>query len=455
MRCFLLGLWLVSTTWLQAQTYITRQQALDDISFYNESLRQVHANPFLHIDEAGYRNQVDRITAAFPDSIELKEFLVQCHRITALLDDGHTSPALVQRAIVDDLRKPLFVPIAFAGDSQHVYVMQSKTDLVPRGAEIISINGTNLQRFWLQTRSWRGGLPAYRSVMASLLLGYHLALTGIRPPFHIQYREGNQAPRQVSIPEGINFTNCLLLAMPQLTGPAYSFHLADDHTGWLDFNRMEGDYTLLANYLDSCFAVMRAKKVSRLIVDLRKNSGGNSLLGDLLIGYLTRKKYRMSTARSWKVSQQYKDYLRTGGDSSHVYLQQPTGTIWRWEDCQPEDPKFIVDTLFEGKTYFLTGPFTYSSAMMLADAASRYQLAIVAGEPCGEAINDFGEVMTLTLPNSRLVVQVTTALDTGTDCGSANYTQVVMPDILIRTTINDLLMGRDPVAAYLLKKGTK
>jgi hypothetical protein len=47
---------------------------------------------------------------------------------------------------------------------------------------------------------------------------------------------------------------------------------------------------------------------------------------------------------------------------------------------------------------------------MLADAVKQYKLATLIGEPTGESTNDFGEVYTMELPNSKVKVQVTTAL---------------------------------------------
>jgi C-terminal processing protease CtpA/Prc len=50
----------------------------------------------------------------------------------------------------------------------------------------------------------------------------------------------------------------------------------------------------------------------------------------------------------------------------------------------------------------LIGPNTFSSANMTANAIQDYHLATLVGEPTGEPVNDYGELIFLRLPNTGL-----------------------------------------------------
>ena len=57
---------------------------------------------------------------------------------------------------------------------------------------------------------------------------------------------------------------------------------------------------------------------------------------------------------------------------------------------------------YSGNICVLTGPNTFSSANMLANAIKDYKLVILIGEATGEACNDYGELYWNKLPNTWL-----------------------------------------------------
>jgi C-terminal processing protease CtpA/Prc len=63
-----------------------------------------------------------------------------------------------------------------------------------------------------------------------------------------------------------------------------------------------------------------------------------------------------------------------------------------------------VEPRFDGPTSLLIGERTFSSAMLLADAARTYDLMLTVGQPTGGVPNALGDIGPFTLPNSRIVV---------------------------------------------------
>jgi len=95
----------------------------------------------------------------------------------------------------------------------------------------------------------------------------------------------------------------------------------------------------------------------------------------------------------------------------------------------------------KGKLYALVGPGTFSSGLLAAIKLRSDLNAVIIGEPPGERLNSYGEVRQLTLPNSHLPVQYSTKyFKLVSDDGAA-----FDPDVLVRTSIADWLAGKDPV----------
>ena len=153
--------------------------------------------------------------------------------------------------------------------------------------------------------------------------------------------------------------------------------------------------------------------------------------------------------RRGKISEGYKHYLLANGDSTNQYLQKQTGSIWELGNCKAQHPRFKKKNVFTGKVYVLTGPFTFSSANMLADGVKQFKLAEIVGEPTGEDTNDFGEAYSFTLPRSKIKIQTSTSFDFGAACDKKTQTPVV-PDKLVPRTLADRIQEKDRAMEYVL-----
>jgi len=434
----------------KAQLYITAKDALADIDSMNQMIRRLHYNPFLFTDEKNYRYKTDSICSTIKDSVSFQSFILKLAYLTALLEDGHTNPVIMQTVLKPYFRGSVFVPLVMESDDTGVYV---KEDLlksgIPVGARLVSINGLDMYSFFKEACNYYGGLPSFRSVMATRLLNYYLFMYGIKPPFAVRYiYNGNE--QTATLVNGTNMSAWLTKTLPGSSVAPYSFEIINDKLGYLDFVSMKNP-EVFDRYIDSCIKLMNSKGIDSFVIDVRNNSGGNSQLADILISYFnTDKSYALWGGRYWRISNEYKQYLRENGDAGHDYLTKKTGTVWHSAGCDKRKP-FSNDTRFSGRVFLLTGPFTFSSANMLADGIKTYQLATIIGEPTGENTNDFGETYRFTLPHSKVVMQVSTSYDIGADCQRHEH-HPVNPDILIKTSLEDRFAGRDKVMEYLLKK---
>jgi hypothetical protein len=137
-------------------------------------------------------------------------------------------------------------------------------------------------------------------------------------------------------------------------------------------------------------------KIDRLVVDLRRNGGGNSLPG------------------TW-------------------FARAVRG---------------IAAVNRPGGIYVLVGPRTFSSAMMMAVDFMHHTEARFAGEPLAERVDSWGEVKRFALPNSGLVVGHSTRYFTysrGKDLRLVDGLVVPDPGLERVPTYTEWAAGEDPV----------
>lgn len=157
------------------------------------------------------------------------------------------------------------------------------------------------------------------------------------------------------------------------------------------------------NCLNEMFTEIKAEGIENVCVDLRDNSGGNSLVANEFIKYLDVPSYK------------------------------DIGMIWRlgfmelaFEGGVTQNPRYN-DLLFKGDVYILTSLYTFSSAMDFTQYIIDNDLGTVVGEPCGNSPNSYGEIAIFKCPNSKIVFQVSTKNWTRID--KENTDLLLNPDI--------------------------
>ena len=176
----------------------------------------------------------------------------------------------------------------------------------------------------------------------------------------------------------------------------------------------DDDYSVLT--LDSCdydkefreflynfFEDTTKADIDNVIVDLRNNSGGNSMVANEFILYLN-----------------YNDFKTPGG----VYRLGPCMMNF---DSSVEKIKHYDEMLFDGNLYVLTSSKTFSSGTLFAEFIQDNGFGKVVGEPCGNMPAGYGDVVVFQTPNSILSFQLCTKYFERIDTSKSN--EPLMPDI--------------------------
>ncbi|WP_343702720.1 S41 family peptidase [Chitinophaga sp.] len=434
-----------------AQTSLSRRQAVEDIDAYVRIMKSSHYHPFMYIPEGEYNTRLQAIKNEIGDSVSIRDFVFLFYKVTALLKDAHSTPQLGQPVFREAFGKEQFFPYKLVQKKNKMYApLQLAAALgMPAGVEVVDINGVDVSALFKQVKERLAGRPSFSEAAACRLFSYFLFLRGVQPPFALTCKDAKGIQSKATIQTGVTFKNALAASLPHIVQP-YRCEVIQNKLGYIDVRSLSVDINGFRAFLDSCFTQLKQASIRHLAIDLRQNSGGNTDLGDLLFSYITRNKYSWGN-KSWKISDAYKDNLRKNGDTTTAYMQRPNGTVWESADgCRPEENRFRNERVFEGKVYFITGPFTFSSAMAVADVVKEYKIATLIGEPTGENTQDFGEAFTIDLPNSQLKIQSTTSFSHGASCGKTKNGPV-LPDVVIRNSLKDDVLEEDPALAYLLR----
>jgi hypothetical protein len=129
------------------------------------------------------------------------------------------------------------------------------------------------------------------------------------------------------------------------------------------------------------------------------------------------------------------DLRRNGGGNSALLLPLTLGLKLRPAMCE------------KGRLIVLIGPGTYSSAMLNALELRNWTNAVLIGQPTGGSPNEFGEIKFQTLPHSKWQVQYSTRYFQKTNDGA----KTAKPDVEVQASIADYLAGRDPALDAALR----
>jgi hypothetical protein len=257
----------------------------------------------------------------------------------------------------------------------------------------------------------RAMAPEYLVKLAVL---NHLKLTGPDGRVSLTFEKPGGEPFTLALPiddprkprlgfrEALHIPTPLFLSNPKLY--YWYRYLPDSQTFYIQYNRCANDPKLpFENFVRNAMVELDSKtaehKVKRVVLDLRLNGGGSS-----------------------RVIAPLKNALASRSKAI-------------------------------GAPYVLIGAFTFSSAVMAAlDFRDDLHATLVGSSP-GEYVNSYGEIDTITLPNSKLAVTFSTKYF---HLAKEADGKDLKPSIPVPSTLTDALAGRDAAleaaTAYALPK---
>jgi C-terminal processing protease CtpA/Prc len=173
------------------------------------------------------------------------------------------------------------------------------------------------------------------------------------------------------------------------------------------------------------------RKASALVVDVRRNGGGNSGFGNQILSYLTAQ----------------------GGETEKVRtrLYKPVNRAWGMgQEWAPEEKWAVAgrgEDVFRGPMILLTGPGTFSAAEDFSAGFDMLKLGTIVGTATGGST---GQPLMFPLPGGFGAYVCT--LQTRYADGREIVGPGVQPHARVETTVADFLAGRDTVLEAALAR---
>lgn len=390
-----------------------------DLNELFNTLEMTHPDLYAHRPKAEVDLERQRIYADLDQPMTLVSYYLKIAPLVASLGDSHTAVAFPMDAIDP---KELFFPLLVEYQGQRAFIAANlgHADIQP-GAELLKINEKPISTILNDLPS----LSFFPDFMMSLWFLY-----GSIPEYQVELlNTGAEIPATYSV-----YGTTLEMLMQTMTqsfdySPPESLvysTLPDENIGILTINSFWGGS---GQYLQPAFTQIQEDNVQHLIIDIRANEGGLYDHVDIVMKYLTNQPYRRCSIR----------YARYVVDISASPREIECDLI------QPLD----IPLRFQGKLYLLIGPDTYSAAITFATILQDYNLAILIGEETTAPASYCAYISDpVALPRTHLLYRCSASCYIRPN--GVNDDRGVIPDVVVETTFQDRIDGKDPVLAYTL-----
>ncbi len=187
--------------------------------------------------------------------------------------------------------------------------------------------------------------------------------------------------------------------------------------------------------IDEIFGQIRERKTTDLVVDLRRNGGGESSMGSYIFSYLSKTPIRESSAGRIKVSRE-----------AMASLVGNVGALGEGEFLDITNKEAVTRCLakliekanltpprqqhpFSGRLWLLVDQHTYSAANMFTVAFHDHKLGKILGYETPQGNMTFGNPLELTLKHSGIPYRVASAEFYLSKSAAKSNDQGVLPDI--------------------------
>jgi C-terminal processing protease CtpA/Prc len=354
--------------------------------------------------------------------------------------------------------------LTFRNDKAYVLYSYSGDNMVPAGAEIISINEKpvpEIINLLLPGLFSDGANTTFKYIeLSKFFSACYANLIGSAQNFSIRYQHGSE--RNTIIVPAIPFDRMVQSekqrAAKSTVREPYSLVFPGNNTGVITISSFSSEgKEKYGAFLHRAFDEISNRGIKQLIIDVRDNEGGVDRRGAMLLSYLLDKKFRYYDRLEATTDKKYtfadKAYLPGFYGILRMLLKRTDSGKVLWTHNKNLKVQKPQKNHFDGKVYVLINGASFSVTAEFAAVAHYLKRATFIGEETGGAYygNNSGAFVIVKLPRSRLNVGIPML---------AYYLAVedypwpghgIIPDHYVQPSVSDLIQGRDTVLDFALE----
>lgn len=397
-----------------------------------ESLRNqmIAKHPVYHqiTDKKAINAKYASLKSNIKEDMNRRDFFQLIGKLTPYFNDGHSIifPLLAEGTYAKNDGQYLF-PFDVLVNNESLYINKKYTHksnpiTIEKGTKVLSINGVPGGTILKELAQYGHGETAnLRMHMSSLLFPYWLnAIYDWKEDFQLVLEfENKQKNITVSNPEDWNKENNglgdnWLKVMPN--------QIAYLRLGTFDVGEEAG----YEDFVQNAFEEIQKKQLSKLIIDVRGNTGGQTAAGTEIIQYLTDKELNQASSVIEKLTEDSNGFLGYKGDPGEIIEIDVT-------DSNLVEP--VQDNKrFKGEVIVLIDEMSYSATIVFATTIQDHNLAKLVGQPTGGNANQTGNLAPFYLPNTKLLILAPGRYITRVSGDTRK--QSVQPDVLVTKNEN-------------------
>lgn len=458
---------------IYGQTILKAADLLADFEIARKSYEQMHPGLYKYEAKETINKAFEKAKLAFGHDQTLTEAYFNFHKLTSSFKCGHAYPNFFNQE--EALKKEVFeqkncVPFQFRLINNKMLVVKSIDELVKDGLEIKSINGVKIEKIIktiLPIVRADGSNDAKRLNLlenGKEYFGYFDIFYPMFFPFKndkislelFDFKTKKSSKIQVSAVNHAERDKAIKAKYVLAEYVKTKFDWLDDKTAIMtinDFGNYDKKYDFDKFYASSV-AEYKAKNGKNLIIDVRKNEGGNSSEMFKLVQYLIEKPIEyieiQNTWQMLKIDSSLIKYVSNKKWAFPWFRQSEKGydktPMGQWKGKGSEKPQIFQPNAerFVGKIFLLSSPTNSSATFMMVDTFKKHQLATVIGQTTGG--NQKGVTASalffILLPNSKIEIDVPLV---GTEMALAKTLPDagIIPDIYVKPNILDVVNGID------------
>ena len=480
---------------IKALPKLQPEQLMEDFKLIETMVLDVHPGTYRYNDQASIQKVLAELKSRFQQPLTHGEAYLAMSRVTAQIKCDHTKVGFNNQkktinSVIHRQRDKLPFTFKWIEGKMIVVYNASQAKALKRGTEILSINGvavSDIQTAMLPYIAADGATDKNRFVKMEVEgfnfrynafdVFYPLLFPLTSEKLSLEVKNpGSLASSKITVKTLTRTDRYQILTarypdFPKTRNEMWDFQITDKNVGILTLNsfglmgwkRMTLDYK---QFLADAFAKLKEKEVEHLIIDIRKNNGGNDEIKHELFTYfdIDRKLAgipdREGRSRYRTFPEGLKSYIQTWGDNPWYFNLEPdredkTAGYYIFEEQidksnWPKEKK----NAFSGKIYLLSSPGNTSLAYYTTRDFKKYKVGTVIGKETGGNLRGIngGQILFLRLPNSGIEIDFPVV---GGFTFGDQPNQGVLPDVETQTSLQDFLEERDvemETAMKLIKK---
>ncbi len=456
---------------------VGKEVVVEDLRFVQQVLLDIHPQLTNEKERNDFNVYAEKIISEVVSEVSKEEAAVLAQRIVSLLRSAHDRVELGQSS-------GRYLPVVFYWASDGLVVFaDTLSDLnIPPASEVLKIGGLDVATLESRMQELISGNFYWVKRQAAQLLSREgmLRYLGV-------IDKASQVVLTIRTPNGEEKSVTASFAEQEGKSGWLNFlFLSSLDSSWITGNSESGQrifawkvksetnqaifklYTCInsesyQSAVQRFFEEIARADVSNLIIDLRRNSGGDSAVIDAFLSHLPVTSLKRITgvqrlnetiisqvATLAKTDAAYRNLLKTLEATPSQNLSR-AGDVYF--DGQPGDTVAISESerlqpIFGGDIYVLVDGETFSAAIDFAVLLRDNNLASIVGEPVGDAPSSSGNVIRFTTPNLGISFKVSSSYYARPD-PSRDPADTLMPDIYLPLTVKDIQQKRDPVKDWL------